>query len=247
MDVYFSQLDIVDTFVYQDDTWIYATATLQSADASNALTGKYAAEFDMDINGKGDWLVIVSNPSSTDWNVEGVQVYQDANKDVGGVQPMLTDEGQPGGDGFETLVFGQGTGNDPDGAWARISPNDPNTVEIAVKRSLLGDPKKYLINMWAGTSLLDPALFDISDHFSHEQAGAGDKSLEYFYPIKSVFELDNSCRMAVGFQPTGKEAGLCAESIPEAPSEPQTTGGSACPPPQTLVCSGTVTIVCRCR
>jgi hypothetical protein len=215
MDVYFSQLDIVDTLVFQDDTWIYGTVTLQGPDASNALTGKYALELDLDVNGKGDWLIIASDPASTDWKVEGVQVYQDANKDVGLELPMLTDEGAAGGDGFESLVFDQGIGDDPDTAWVRVSPKDPNTVEIAVKRSILGNPAKYLINMWAGTSLLDPVLFDINDHFTHEQAGAADKALEFYYPIKSVFELDNSCRMAVGFQPTGQEAGLCEVFVPQ--------------------------------
>lgn len=68
--------------------------------------------------------------------------------------------------------------------------------------------------MWAGNSLLDPALFDLNDQFSHEQAGAADSGLEYFYPIKEVYEIDSSCRMAVGFQATGKEPGLCEVLIP---------------------------------
>lgn len=232
MDIYFSQLDIVDTYVFQDDTWIYGTITIKAPDASNALAGKYALELDTDVNGKGDWLIVTSNPSSADWMVEGVQVFQDANSDVGLELPMLTDKDVTGGDGFETLIFDQGQGNDPDGAWMRISPNDANTVEIAVKRSILGYPARYMINIWAGTSQLDPSLFDINDHFTHEQAGAADKALEFYYPIRSVFELDSSCRMAVGFQPTGKEAGLCEVFIPVVPGEPPqvcTLTANSCP------------------
>jgi len=234
MDVYFSQLDIVDTYVFQDDTWIYATMTLKGPDTSNTFAGKYATELDTNIDGKGDWLIVASNPSSTEWTVNGVQVFQDANGDVGLDMPMLTDKIKSGGDGFESLVFDfdQGKGDGPDSAWVRISPDDPNTVEIAVKRSVLDNPKRYLINMWAGTSLLDPALFDISDHFTHEQAGAADKSLAIYYPIKEVFELDNSCRMAVGFQPTGKEAGLCEVLVPVIPGEPPvgcTLTANSCP------------------
>jgi hypothetical protein len=223
MDTYFSQLDIVDTFVFQDDTWIFGTVTLKGPDASNALSGKYALELDLDLDGKGDWLIIASSPSSSDWKVEGVQAFQDTNKDVGLKVPMLTDKDASGGDGFETLVFDQGKGDDTDTAWARISPNDPNTVEIAVKRSVLGNPAKYLINMWAGNSLLDPALFDLNDHFTHEQAGAADKALEFYYPIKAVSEIDSSCRMAVGFQPTGQEAGLCDVFVPVVPGVPGAT------------------------
>ena len=62
--------------------------------------------------------------------------------------------------------------------------------------------------MWAGTSL-DPAAFDMNDHQTHEQAGASLLELEFFYPVKGLSELDNSCRMAIGFQATGNEPGVC--------------------------------------
>ncbi|MBI2330668.1 MAG: hypothetical protein HYU84_00550 [Chloroflexi bacterium] len=139
---------------------------------------------------------------------------------MGAEIPMLTDEGSVvAGDGFETTVFDQGQGNDPDSAWVRISPNNPNVVEFAIKKSALANPSRFLINMWAGTSL-EPAKFDVNDQFTHEQAGAADSGLSIFYPIKAVAELDNSCRMAVGFQPTGKEPGLCAVFIPQNFAEP---------------------------
>jgi hypothetical protein len=234
MDAYFPQLDIVNTFVFQDETWIYGKITVKGHDSSNSLTGKYALELDLDRNGKGDWLVSAINPASTEWSVNGVQIYQDANKDVGNVTPMFTDE-KATGDGFESLVFDQGTGSDPDSAWVRISPDDPNTVEISVKRSVLGNPTKYLINMWSGSSMLNPSLFDINDHFTHEQAGAADPGFELYYPIKAVFEIDNSCRMSVGFQPTGLEPGLCQvrteKAAPQAPGSPQL------PPPPKCGCS----------
>jgi hypothetical protein len=230
MDVYFPELDIIDTFVFQDETWIYGTITLAGLDANNAASGKYAIELDTDLDGKGDWLIIASAPTA-DWSTTGVQVYQDANKDVGNVSAMFTDE-KATGDGFEKLVFDQGTGDDADAAWARISPNDPKSIEISVKRSVLGNPNKYLINMWAGHTLLDPSLFDINDHFTQEQAGAADPGLQLFYPIKEVSELDNSCRMAVGFEPTGQEPGLCEVFVPviNVPPTPKPTDPP--PPPQ---------------
>lgn len=235
MDVYFPELDIIDTFVFQDETWIYGTITLAGLDANNAASGKYAIELDLDRDGKGDWLIIASNPTG-DWSTTGVQVYQDANKDVGNISAMFTDE-KATGDGFESLVFDQGVGNDADAAWARISPTDPKSIEISVKRSLLGNPDKYLISMWAGHNLLDPSLFDINDHFTQEAAGAADPGLQLYYPIKEVSELDNSCRMAVGFEPTGKEPGLCEIFIPAivAPT-PKPTDPPVCQAPPS--CSG---------
>jgi len=230
MDVYFANLDIVDTFVYQDDTWIYGTIQVKDRTTANSSPYRFAMQLDTNLDGKGDWLVIASNPSSTDWTTDGVQVFQDTNSDVGDLTAMLTDDNAIG-DGFETMIFDNGKGDDPDSAWIRISSQDSNTVEIAVKRSVVGNPTQYLVDMWAGHATLDPALFDYSDHFTHEQAGAADPGLPNFYPIKSVYELDNSCRMAVGFQPTGSEPGLCQVLVPVVPGS--TAGPTACVRPPT--------------
>lgn len=233
MDTYFPEIDIVDTAVFQDETWIYGKITLKGNE-SRDLNGKYAVELDTDLDGKGDWLITASAPLSTDWKTEGVEIHQDVNEDVGSVSPMYTDE-NTSGDGFETVIFDEENGADPDSAWARISPEDPNAVEFSIKRSVVNYPEKYLINMWAGNSLLDPILFDINDHYTHEQAGAADPGFEIFYPIKDVAEIDNSCRMAVGFQPTGQEPGLCEVFVPNAPgASPE---GCNATPTQVLACS----------
>lgn len=218
MDIYFAEIDIIDTSVFQDETWIYGKIIVKGNE-TNSLSGKYALELDTDVDGKGDWLVLASAPTSTDWTTAGVQVYEDANNDVGNASAMYTDENAIS-DGFEAVIFNQGKGDDPDSAWVRISTEAQNIIEFSVKRSVLGNPEKYLINMWAGNSL-DPSLFDINDLFTHEQAGAADPGLEIFYPIKGVSEIDNSCRMAVGFQPVGTEAGLCevlANSLQPGPT-----------------------------
>ena len=62
-------------------------------------------------------------------------LYQDANGDVGGKKPVVSEAPPQSGDGYETLVFDQGQGSDPDAAWARVDPNDPSSVQIAFKRT----------------------------------------------------------------------------------------------------------------
>ena len=215
MDVYFPQLDIQDTLTYQDDTWIYAVITLKGGDENQQLSGRYGFEIDANIDGGGDWLILVENPSSTDWSTAGVQVWFDTNDDVGAKVTVNADDGAPGGNGYETMLFNANQGNDPDLAWARVSLDDQNTVQLAVKRSLLGGDDSFMAGMWAGTYLIDPSMFDLNDHFTHEQAGSALVELEYFYPIKAIAEVDNSCRMAVGFQPTGSEPGSCPTAPPE--------------------------------
>ena len=249
MDVYFPDLDIIDTYVFQDNTWVYSTIKVVDRSAASVEPYRFAMQLDVQVDGKGDWLILAQNPSSTEWTTDGVQVYFDANSDVGNLTAMVADKGAPGGDGFEQLVFDQDIGNDPDAAWTRVSPYNANTVEIAVKHSLLGNPPAYLANMWTGDSTLDPAMFDYSDHYTHEQAGAADPGFPLFYPIKTIYELDNSCRIAVGFQPTGDEPGLCPVAVvPSAgPGSPSCvdyggscTVGSEC-------CNGVPCTTGRCR
>lgn len=235
MDVYFSQLDIVDTKVHEDDTWLYGTIVLKELKQSSSENEKYAIELDTTLDGKGDWLIVANKPESTEWTVKSVRIYKDENKDVGGEMPALTDEVPVDGDGFEALVFDEGVGNDADSAWVRISPNNPNAIEFSVKKTAVENPAKYMINMWAGTDILDTALFDLNDNFTHEEAGAADAGLEYFYPIKAVAEVDNSCRMAVGFQPNGSEPGICP--VPQQQQGDPVPPGTSCPANTFLFCS----------
>jgi hypothetical protein len=208
MDVYSPFLDITGATFYPDDaTWVYANINLAGRDGNNALTGKYGMELDLNLDGRGDYLILVDHPASSDWTTDGVQVFSDANHDVGGEHPFISDSAGTTGDGYETLVFDQGKGNDPDIAWVRLSSNDPKSLQIAFKKSLIGDKTTFTASLWAGSDI-NPALFDYNDHFTHEQAGAALKS-SIFYPIKAVFDMDNTCRLAIGFTPSGKEPGIC--------------------------------------
>lgn len=232
MDMYYPALDIQGALFYEDSTWLYATLNFKNDNSSYVLNGKYGFEIDLNADGGGDWLILVSQPSSTEWSTTGVEIWFDTNDDVGGSTFMNTDNVLTEGDGYETFVFGANQGDDPDLAWGRISPEDPYIVQLAVKRSILqGDPS-FMVGMWAGTDDLDPALFDFNDRDTHEQAGSSLIEFEYFYPIKELSELDNTCRMAIGFQPTGNEPGVCP--LPPAPAQEDAPPASC--PPQYVVC-----------
>jgi hypothetical protein len=208
MDVYYPNIDIEDFNIFIDDAFVYGSVLFKSIDPNSPTPGHYAMEFDLDLDGRGDVLVLAAQPKSTEWTTDGVQVWFDANDDVGG-DSVINSDGAAPGDGYEDKVFDQGIGHDPDTAWIRISPDDPNTLQIAVKLSLFNGDKNYLVGFWAGNKILDPALFDINDHFTHEQAGEAMVDFEVYYPVKDVAELDNTCRLSVGFTPNGNEPGMC--------------------------------------
>jgi hypothetical protein len=211
MDIYFQYLDIQDTTVFEDDTWIYMNIVLKGPDENGHLSGRYAAEVDTNLDGRGDWFIVATAPASTAWSTDGVQAWRDLNHDVGGGKPIWADK-QSGGNGYDDLVVDSGKGDDSDAAWARVSPQDPNSVQIAFKKSLVGSPADYLLGAWSGADKLDPALFDLNDHFTNEQAGS---PLPDFatYPLKQLPALDNTCRMSVGFEATGREPGVCQSAV----------------------------------
>jgi hypothetical protein len=209
MDAYFPQLDIDRTVVHPEDAiWVYAIISMVGRDANNSFTGQYAIELDLDRNGLGEFLIMVDHPASADWTTEGVRVYKDANADVGGIKPIVADSAGASGDGYEVVLFDQGTGEDADLAWTRLDPSDPSSFQIAYKQSLLAGVTKYTAGIWAGTQL-DPAVFDYNDHFTYEQAGAANPEIKNFYPIKGLSEFDNTCRQAIGYNATGLEPGIC--------------------------------------
>jgi hypothetical protein len=221
MDTYFPYIDIVNFQGFKDNTWGYAEITLAGADKNGSMPAQYAAELDLKRDGHGDWLIRASNLTSTTWTTQGVQAWKDTDGDVGGSSAMRADSILSTGDGYETLVFDEGKGSLTDGAWARISPNDPKTVQIAFKLSMLGSPSSFAMGAWAGANI-DPSKFDYNDHMTHAQAGDPNQGYPQVYPIKALAEIDNTCRLAIGFVPTGSEPGLCKTLVPN-------NGKTGCP------------------
>jgi hypothetical protein len=172
-------------------------------------------ELDVDIDGRGDWLVLAGQPGAV-WSTDRVRVWRDINKDVGNNAPIQSDPPQTG-DGYETLVFREGQGEDPDLAWARLDPADNRSVQIAFKNEMIKGDVEFLWGAWADQGLVNPGWFDYVDHFTHDEAGSSIRGLSQ-YPLKALFEVDNTCRWAVGFTPEGKEPGLCPLPVSATPA-----------------------------
>ncbi len=200
------ETDLVRT---QDSEFIYAYIYLME-DPTLKPDEEYGfgIEMDDDLDGRGDYLVWTTLPQSKEWSTDGVSVWKDANNNIGGPQPVISDA-PAGEDGYELNIFDSGIGADPDLAWSRISPEKTGVIEIAVKVSVLETSPKFL---WGAWSMLGPGqfgLFDHNDYFTFEQAGSPMKSDNPFYPVNEMFALDNTCRAASGFSPQGYEPGLC--------------------------------------
>jgi hypothetical protein len=158
----------------------------------------------------------VTAPKSTSWSSDGVQVFQDKNQDVGGIHPIQADTPPQTGDGYETVLVDQGQGTDPDLAYARISPSDPNSVQLAFKVSLANNGL-FVWGAWAiDPGMFHPGWFDYNDHFTQSDAGSPVKELKQFYPLKDLYLVDNTCRWGSSFTPKASVPGVCP--VPPTPT-----------------------------
>lgn len=212
LSVYYADLDIVQASLGRRDGWVYVTIEL-AGQREGGLQGAYGVELDLNVDGRGDWLVLAGQPGA-EWSTERVRVWRDLNMDVGDNTPVQSDPPQ-GGDGYETLVFDSGWGEDADLAWARLDANNRNSAQIAFKEAMIQGDTGFLWGAWADQGLVNPAWFDYVDHFSYDEAGSPLVEAPQ-YPLKAVFEVDNTCRWAAGFTPSGDELGLCP--LPAAPT-----------------------------
>jgi len=203
---YRGEIDIIRVNLKVGTPWTYVSIFL-AENLPETGEMKYGIELDLDENGRGDYLIQCDLPINSDWGVEGVQVYTDTNGDVGGIFPMLMDAPDPELNGYEVLVFDAGHGDDPDLAWTRRHPDEPNSLQFAFKTDLTG-PTGYMWSAWADEGLRAPDYMDYNDHFTAETAGSPYPGSP-LYPLKAVYLVDSTCRSYYGFTPSGDEPGLC--------------------------------------
>lgn len=232
---YVPDLDIASFGISRDDDWYFAAIRLIGSDPNNPLGIHYAVELDLNRDGFGDFLIWGSPPYREEWTAENVQVFADLNKDTGGVSATKSDV-PFFGDGYETLIFdpAQAIGDDPDLAWVRMSGGG-SSIEFAFKRSLAGD--SFLYGMMADAGLKDVSMFDYVDRFSEEVAGSPVRDKRY-YPLQELHSMDNTCREAFGFAPTGYEPRICPKAPPPSAGGGSGQSGGGSTPPSGQGCVG---------
>lgn len=211
---YKDYIDITRAELSTSAPWVYITIFLEGLPPEGEQV-RYGVEFDTDVDGRGDYLVLGLAPPSGEWTTTGVYVYRDTNDDVGGATPIEADGGVKNLNGYDEVLFAQGyETNDVDGAWIRRAPSG-NKIQLAVKSGMVGLDEEYMWGAWVDGYVLEPAYYDYNDYFTSAEAGSP-VSGSSTYPLKELALVDNTCRWAVGFDPTGNEPGVCY--IPPTPT-----------------------------
>ena len=219
--IYQPDLDITTVDQAQDDDFYYFTIRLYGMSMQGGgLNGVYGIEFDRTQTGRGDLLVQVLEPAF-EWSTEGVTVYGDKNRDVGGPKPIQADAGFSGS-GYDMTIAIEGDKT----AFARIDPKDGNAVQLAVSKALLENPEAFLWGAWADNGLKDVTKFDYNDTMGPTAAGSPLK--DKYYPVKDIFNLDNTCRLPVGTGQSGAVPGMCKIGYVPPPKPVESSDGPNC-------------------
>lgn len=209
---YIPDLDVETFSIGKDAKWYYVSMRLIGNDPNNKLGINYGVEIDTNLDGFGDFIILAQPPYISEWTADNVKVYADKNRNTSGLSPDRSDAPFTA-DGYETIIFdgGRGPGDDPDLAWARINAGANATVQFAFKKELVGT--YFMFGVLADAGLKDVTKLDYVDRFTEEEAGSPIKNKQ-FYPLQSLFAVDNTCREAYGFEATGFEPMLCPREEP---------------------------------
>ncbi len=216
---YRADIDLIKAELSVDDHYYYVTIYLAGKEeVSQSLKAFYAVEIDNDYDGRGDYLIWVAPPASGDWSSTGVEVYSDTNNDVGGARALFSDA-PSSGDGFDAKVFPAEGGTDPDIAFSRFAPNQSSAIQIAFKPQLMDKSKVFMWGVIADDGLKSPAKFDYNDQFSEADAGSPLQNNSN-YPLKKLYNVDNTCRMSYGRLYLSTDPGACGVKTPTPPPIP---------------------------
>ncbi|NPV77115.1 MAG: hypothetical protein HPY59_12175 [Anaerolineae bacterium] len=216
---YRADIDLIKAELSVDDQYYYVTIYLAGKEkVSQSLKAFYAVEIDNDYDGRGDYLIWTAPPASGDWSSTGVEVYTDTNNDVGGVRALFSDA-PSSGDGFDAKIFPAEGGADPDMAFSRLAPNQSSAIQIAFKPQLMDKSKSFMWGVIADDGLKSPTKFDYNDQFSEADAGSPLQN-NANYPLKKLFNVDNTCRMSYGRLYLSTDPGACGVKTPTPPPIP---------------------------
>jgi len=204
---YVADLDIVSYNLVHDEKFYYVSIELVGANPNNSIGINYMVELDLDADGYGDYVVLGKPPYEASWSADNVQVWEDTNRDTGGLSPAKSDAPLPG-NGYDVLIFdgGRGPNDDPDLAWVRVNAGPKATVQFAFKIGLAEN--RFMYGVFADAGLRDISDLDYVDRFTTEDAGSPVRDNKN-YPLKALFGIDNTCRTAQGFEGTYEEPQRC--------------------------------------
>ncbi|NMB56199.1 MAG: hypothetical protein GYA15_16020 [Leptolinea sp.] len=186
------------------DGWNYFTIFLEAQPETSKAV--YGIELDLNIDGRGDYLIQAAAPVSNTWEETGIKMWWDSDGDVGGQVINRSDPKGYKGSGFESLRVDTSSGKNTGSIWTRLVGSE---IQFALKNELTGGAGgKFTWKPYTDGMGISTTQYDVNDYFLLPAAGSpllGERD----YPLKAVYSLDNTCRGLSGLTPSGSEQGVC--------------------------------------
>lgn len=203
--VYQPALDIVKAELFRPSYgWVYFRISLETAPAPPPAV--YGIELDLNIDGRGDYLIQAAAPATNQWSESGIKMWWDSDGDVGGQVINRSDPKGYKGSGFESLKIDAASKKNSGQVWSRLIDSG---LEIALNEDWVGGAQgKFTWKPYTDGNPFPTSQYDLNDYYLFDQAGSpivGDRE----YPLKAVCALDNTCRGLSGLTPSGSEQGVC--------------------------------------
>lgn len=204
---YLPALDIVRAELFRPSYgWVYFRILLEAAPAPSPAV--YGVELDLNIDGRGDYLLQITAPTSKKWSESGTKMWWDSDGDVGGQVINRSDPIGNKGSGFESIKINSDADKNKGDLWSRLIDSG---LEIAIKDTWIGGKEgKFTWKPYSDGNPFSPSQYDLNDYYLLEQAGSpilGERD----YPLKAVYAIDNTCRGLSGLMPSGSEQGVCPQ------------------------------------
>jgi hypothetical protein len=202
---YLPALDIArGMLVRSENGWNYFTIILEAPPASPPAV--YGIELDLNIDGRGDYLIQISAPLTDEWAESGIKMWWDSDGDVGGQVINRSDPRGNKGSGFESLKIDAAAGKNAGQIWSRLIDSG---LQIAIADKWVGGKDgKFTWKPYTDGNPFSPSQYDLNDYYLLAEAGTpliGERD----YPLKVVHSMDNTCRGLSGLTPSGAEQGVC--------------------------------------
>jgi len=246
---YIPDMDIHKFSLSRDADWYYVSIRLIGNNPNDPLGIDFGVEIDSDGDGFGDYVIWANPAYTSSWDTSNVQIYQDTDHDSAGASASQSDAVFDG-TGYETMIFdGKKTKNtDPDLAWVRMVEGEHANIQFAFKRSLVGS--FFALGVVSDAGLKDVTQYDYADSFPEADAGSP-VSGKKFFPLASVYAVDNTCWEPFGSFPTALRPKKMCQAILQPVIPPsgdqeagnQEGGSPACVDPG---CTGYDPVTCEC-
>lgn len=202
-EMYMPELDIAEARMGADENWLFWRVDMYPDVNEEPQSVRIVIELDTDQDGRGDAAIEILPAliTASKWQTTGIGLLLDENNDVGGLKPIIPDNTNLKGNGYEA----------------------PGTAELFVRQANMGMSFEVALSVdyfstekinlgwwvWAVPVSTELTSFDLVDSLTADELYSADNTCMMIYGEKPKSEFINQCFKTV--QAGNKKSGGCVQ------------------------------------